>query len=413
MIGRCRLCGGQSLHVAVDLGATPLANSYLRPEQLIEAEPYYPLRALLCDCCFLLQLETFSDPRLDPRAIFGDYPYFSSYSDALLATSKAYAASISACLGLKPGDRVVEIASNDGYLLQHFLGRGMDVLGIDPAANVARTAVGKGIRTLVRFFGSNVARELAAEGNLARLIVANNVVAHVPDLNDFLAGLKILLAPGGHVTMEFHHLLSLVEHHQFDAIYHEHCQYFSLRTARTALASHGLTIIDVEPLPAQGGSLRIHVRHQEEASDPTCAVSRVLAQEEAAGLFSPTRYVRLSNDIEKTKLGVLSFLVTARQAGKSVVCYGAAAKGNTLLNYCGVHADMVDYVVDRSPSKQGLFLPGSRIPIHDPARVMETKPDYLLILAWNLRDEIVEQMSSIRDWGGRFVVPIPEVQIYP
>ena len=410
MLGRCRLCGGQPLQVVVDLGATPLANSYLRPEQLAEAEPYYPLRVLLCSSCFLVQLEAL----VDPETIFRDYAYFSSYSDTLLASSEAYSDMMTKRLGLTRGDRVVEIASNDGYLLQHFLGRGMDVLGIDPAANVAKAAAGKGIHTLVRFFDSDVARELVAEGTRARLIVANNVVAHVPDLNDFLAGLKILLAPGGLITLEFHHLLSLVEHHQFDAIYHEHCQYFSLRTARTALAAHGLAVVDVEPLPAQGGSLRIHARHQEEATDEApCAVSGVLAGEEAAGLFNPARYVRFSDDIAKTKRGILSFLVNAKEAGKSVVCYGAAAKGNTLLNYCGVHTDMVDYVVDRSPSKQGLFLPGSRIPIHDPARVMETRPDYLLLLAWNLREEIIEQMSSIRDWGGRFVVPIPEVQVYP
>jgi len=410
MSGQCRLCGERLFHLFADLGATPLANAFLRQEQLNETEPRYPLRALLCHACFLVQLEAL----VDPDTLFRNYIYFSSYSDTLLTSSKAYSDMMMQRLGLSRGDRVVEVASNDGYLLQYFLANGMDVLGIEPAANVARVASDKGILTLVRFFGSDVARELAAQGRHARLIVANNVLAHVPDLNDFIAGLKILLQPGGVATLEFHHLLSLIAHHQFDAIYHEHFQYFSLATARAALAAHGLAIVDVEEIPAQGGSLRIYARHQGEAfGHVSCSVADVLAKEDAAGLRSLAPYLTFAGRIESMKRGLLSFLEGARQAGTSVVCYGAAAKGNTLLNYCGVRTDLVDYAVDRSPHKQGLFLPGSRIPIHAPEKVMETKPDYLLILPWNLREEIMEQMSSIRAWGGRFVVPIPEVQVYP
>lgn len=408
MLTPCRLCGKELVHVVADLGATPLANSYLRPEQLTEVEPHYPLKAMICDGCLLVQLETI----VDPRGVFTDYAYFSSYSDTLLASAKNYTESISARLGLNPGDRIVEIASNDGYLLQYFLGRGMDVLGVDPAGNIAEVAINKGIPTLVRFFGAEVARELAARGDRARLIIANNVVAHVADLNDFIEGLKILLAPGGVMTLEFHHLLSLIEQHQFDTIYHEHVSYFSLRTARTALAKHGLEVVDVECLPSQGGSLRLYARHREEVTGQVApAVTEVLAREEDAGLSDLARYGRFADCITKSKLSVLSFLTNARMAGESIVCYGAAAKGNTLLNYCGVRADLIDYAVDRNLHKQGHFLPGSRIPIYAPDRVMETKPDYLLILPWNLCGEIMNQMSVIRSWGGRFVLPIPEFQV--
>ena len=404
------MCGEWLLHVFADLGATPLANSYLRPEQLAEAEAYYPLRALICGACFLVQLEAL----VDPDTLFRNYFYFSSYSDTLLANSAAYSDMMTARLGLTPGDRIVEVASNDGYLLQYFLAKGMDVLGIEPAANVASAASGKGIPTLVRFFGADVARDLAAQGRQARLIVANNVLAHVPDINDFIAGVKILLQPGGVATLEFHHLLNLIARDQFDTIYHEHLQYFSLATARTALAAHGLAIVDVEEIPAQGGSLRIYARHQEEAARHVSAsLAHVLAKEDAAGLGRLETYLAFAERIERMTRGLRSFLVDAQRASQSVVCYGAAAKGNTLLNCAGVRTDLVDYAVDRSPHKQGLFLPGSHIPIHAPGKVMETKPDYLLILAWNLREEIMEQMASIRAWGGRFVVAIPDVRVYP
>jgi hypothetical protein len=406
----CRLCGEPLHHVAADLGSTPLANSYLRPDQLSTEEKRYPLKALLCGKCFLVQLDTL----VDPQEIFGagDYAYFSSYSDTLLRSTEAYAGQMCRRLGLTSSDRVIEIASNDGYLLRHFVERGIPVLGIEPAANVARAAIERGVPSLTRFFGAALARELASAGTVGRLVVANNVLAHVPDINDFLRGVRELLAPNGLFTLEFHHLLSLVERCQFDTIYHEHYQYFSLRTACTALSSHGLTVIDVEPLAAQGGSLRVYAMHAAEASaEPSAAVREVLAQEQAAGLHSPARYVEFARGIATIRRNLVAFLTNARQAGQSVVCYGAAAKGNTLLNYCGIGADLVDYAVDRSPHKQGLFLPGSRIPIYHPDRVLETRPDYLLILPWNLSDEIMDQMSAIRRWGGQFVVPVPDLRL--
>ncbi len=404
----CRLCAEPLRYVMADLGATPLANSYLRPSQLDEMEPYYPLRAFVCEHCFLVQLESFASP----ETIFSQYAYFSSYSDSLLTHSKMYADGMARRLGLKSGDRVVEIASNDGYLLQYFVEKGLDVLGVEPAANVAAAAVGKGIPTVVRFFGAEVARDLVAAGHGARLLIANNVMAHVPALNDFIEGLAILLEPGGRLTIEFHHLLSLIRDRQFDTIYHEHCQYFSLAAAAAALARHGLTVIDVEAFPTQGGSLRVHACHRQDLTgSPGRSVAETLAREDAEGLRNVATYRAFSDQIRRIKLALLSFLVTACQSGKSVVCYGAAAKGNTLLNYCGVRADLVDYAVDRSPHKQGHFLPGSRIPIDHPDRVRQTKPDYLLILPWNVREEIIDQMSCIRDWGGRFVIAIPELRV--
>lgn len=390
-----------------DLGATPLANSYLRQDQLTEVEAYYPLRALICARCFLVQLDT----SVNPHSIFSNYAYFSSYSETLVQAAKEYVEHISARLALKPGDRVVEIASNDGYLLQHFLGCGLDILGIEPAANVAQAAVARGVPSLVRFFGSDVARELVRQGR-ARLVIANNVLAHVPALNDFIAGIKILLAPEGTATIKFHHLLCLIQKCQFDNIYHEHFQYLSLDAARFAFARHGLAVVDVERKPSQGGSLRVYVQH-EDTAPPTVSprVAEVLAEEEAAGLRDVGVGQAFSRRMLEMKLGLLSFLVKARQDGKSVVCYGAAAKGNTLLNYSGIHADLVDYAVDRSPHKQGHFLPGSRIPIHHPDKVLVTRPDYVLILPWNIRDEIIADMSCIREWGGRFVVPVPALEV--
>ena len=397
----------------MDLGATPLANAYLRPEQLTDVEEYYPLRLVRCERCFLVQVEAV----VPPRVLFRDYAYFSSYSDTLLRESKQYALSICERLGLAEGDRVVEIASNDGYLLQYFLERGLNVQGIEPADTVAAAAVRKGIPTLVRFFGTEVARELAAEGRRGHLIVANNVLAHVPDPGDFIDGLKILLEPGGTITIEFHHLLSLIEKGQFDTIYHEHFQYLSLTTAMETLAARGLTVVDVDEIPAQGGSLRLYIRHTEDVAEGRVhagpKVANLLARELAAGVRTREVYQRLGERIRTMKLQLLSFLVTARQAGQSVVAYGAAAKGNTLLNYCGVHADLIDYVVDRNPHKQGMYLPGSRVPIVHPERVMATRPDYVLVLPWNLSAEIIEQMSDIRNWGGRFVIPVPELTISP
>jgi hypothetical protein len=303
------------------------------------------------------------------------------------------------------------VASNDGYLLRQFLRRGLDVLGIEPAANIAQAAVAAGVPTMARFFGSALARVLVGEAPRARLIVANNVIAHVPDLNDFIEGLRLLLAPGGLVTVEFHHLLNLIEQCQFDTIYHEHFQYFSLGAAQHAFAAHGLSIVDVEEIPDQGGSLRVYVRHAGEAHEPAPRVDAVLAREAAAGLNDVERYQQFFGRIGCIKLDLLSFLIEAKRAGRSVVCYGAAAKGNTLLNYSGVRADFVDYAVDRNPHKQGLFLPGSRIPIRAPEAIMQTQPAFVLILPWNLRSEIMRQMSAIRQWGGRFVVPVPSLAV--
>lgn len=393
----------------MDLGATPLANAYLSADALEMPEPYYPLRCRLCATCGLVQL----DAVVSPQDIFGNYQYFSSFSSTLAEHSKAFVRTVTARGMLEAGGLVVEIASNDGYLLRFFRQGGFDVLGVEPAANIAAAAEAAGIPTISRFFGVETARELVACGRRPRFVVANNVVAHVPDLSDFLSGLKILLAPGGTISLEFHHLLSIVQRGQFDTIYHEHFQYFSLESLRSALAAHGMTVVDVDTLPTQGGSLRVYARHLEDVVDePPPAVVRMLAIEREAGLTEPATYRRLASEVFRIKLDLLSFLVEARRAGKAVVCFGAAAKGTSLLNYCGVHADLVDYAVDSSPHKQGLFLPGSRIPIASPDRIAETRPDYVLILPWNLRDEITQQMAHIRQWGGRFVVPVPELQVF-
>jgi SAM-dependent methyltransferase len=348
------------------------------------------------------------------QTIFGHYDYFSSFSDSLLAQSKAFAADAVTRLGLKPGDTVVEVASNDGYLLQFFRELGMNVLGIEPAANVAAEAVRRGVPTRVAYCGMDLGRELEAQGLQSRLVVANNVIAHVPDLHDFVGGLEKLLAPGGLVSVEMHHLLNLITHGQFDTIYHEHFQYFSLAAVRRVLSAHGLRVVDVENVPAQGGSLRIYAcRDGDRSWTESRRVDEVLALEEAAGLKRRDTFLRFGERLTRVKLELLEFLVAAKQARRTVVAYGAAAKGNTLLNYCGIDTSLVSFAVDRSPHKQGLFLPGSRIPIHSPDRVREAKPDYLLVLPWNLQQEILEQMSYVRDWGGRFVVPIPTLRVLP
>lgn len=404
----CRLCGEPLHTVFADLGATPLANAYLRPDQLGHAEPRYPLRVFVCEGCWLAQVERV----VSPEQLFERYDYFSSFSESLLARSKAFAADAVARLGLQPHELVIEVASNDGYLLQFFRALGLRVLGVEPAANVAAVAIDQGIDTHVGFCGVEVGRALAARGLQSRLVVANNVIAHVPDLHDFIGGLEGLMAPGGFLAVEFHHLTNLLVHGQFDNIYHEHFQYFSLATARRALATHGLRIVDVEELPTQGGSLRVWACR---AGNTTWSegprVAEVLAREEAAGLERIETYRAFGQRLAGVKHELLTFLDSAKQAGKTVVAYGAAAKGNTLLNYCGVDTSLVRFAVDRSPHKQGLFLPGSRIPIYHPDRVAEVKPDYLLVLPWNLEEEIAEQMSYIREWGGRLVVPIPTLRV--
>ncbi len=404
----CRFCGAPLSEVFVDLGASPLANSYLEPEDLRKAEAFYPLCVYVCGECLLVQLP--EEER--PEAIFSDYAYFSSYSDSWLLHARTYAEAMIERFGLGAGHQVIEIASNDGYLLRWLKERGVPVLGIEPARNVAEAAEAAGIPTIVKFFGEATARELVAEGKRADLLVGNNVLAHVPGLNDFVKGLKILLTPSGVLTMEFPHLLRLMAEDQFDTIYHEHYSYFSFATVRKVFAAHGLTLFDVEELPTHGGSLRIFARHTEDASKPVGErVADLLAREEAAGLGELEIYRSFGERVQRVKWGLLRFLIESKEAGKSIAGYGAPAKGNTLLNYCGVRTDFLDYTVDRSPHKQGRYLPGVRIPIHGPDRLRETRPDYVLILPWNLKEEIVEQMADVRSWGGRFVVAIPEVEI--
>ena len=404
----CRFCGRTLQRVFADLGASPLANSYLSAAQLAEDEPTYPLRVMVCDGCFLVQLPELASP----VELFADYAYFSSYSDTWLRHAERYATAMIDRLELGKGDLVVEIASNDGYLLQYFQRRGIPVLGIEPAANVAAAAERTGIPTRVEFFGAELAGRLAAEGRRADLLAGNNVLAHVPDINDFVAGLALALAPGGVVTMEFPHLLRLMEENQFDTIYHEHFSYLSFTTTRRIFDRHELTLFDVDELPTHGGSLRIYGRHRHDDSKPvTPAVAALAAREEAAGLGTPAPYERFDAQVRETRRRLLEFLAEAKRGGASIAAYGAAAKGNTLLNYCGVGTETLDYVVDRSPHKQGLYLPGTRLPIHPPERLFETRPDLVFILPWNIKDEVMEQMAGVKQWGAKFFVAIPEVGI--
>jgi SAM-dependent methyltransferase len=406
--GACRFCGTPLSHTFVDLGMSPLCESYIPADRLGEKEPFYPLRVFVCDRCFLVQLPA----HVGGEEIFTEYAYFSSYSESWLAHAERYAEAMIARLGLKETSQVVEVASNDGYLLQYFVRRGIPSLGIEPAANVAAVATAKGIPTLVEFFGRESAAHLVARGIQADLLAGNNVLAQVPDLNDFVAGLALVLRPGGVLTLEFPHLMRLVEENQFDTIYHEHYSYFSLGTVEAILRAHGLTVFDVETLPTHGGSLRILARH---ATDPThpvtervCALRRL---EESAGLNSLEYYASFDARVRETRGRLVEFLEEARREGKRVAGYGAPGKGNTLLNYCGIGVGLLEYTVDRNPYKQGKFLPGSRIPVFAPEKIDETRPDYLLILPWNIEEEIVAQMSRIRDWGGQFAVPIPSLRI--
>jgi SAM-dependent methyltransferase len=406
---RCRLCDAPLVHTFADLGSSPLANSYLTQTQLDEPERFYPLRVYVCDTCFLVQLPQ----AVAEEDIFSDYAYFSSYSDSWLQHAHRYAEHMIERFGIDETSKVVEIASNDGYLLQYFKERGVAVLGIEPATNVASAAQKAGIATLVEFFGLETAHRLRAEGEEADLLVGNNVLGHVPDLTGFVEGLKVLLKPGGVATMEFPHLLRLMESGEFDTIYHEHLSYFSLIAVERPFAQAGLTLFDVDELPTHGGSLRIYARHAEDDSKPvTSAVHELRSRERSAGFERMEVYESFDERVRDVKRRLLEFLIRAKREGASIVGYGAAAKGNTLLNYCGIRRDFLDYVVDRSAHKQGLFLPGSHLPILAPGVVSETKPDYLLILPWNLRDEIMEQMSHVRAFGCKFVVPIPETNVY-
>ncbi|HJQ10612.1 MAG TPA: class I SAM-dependent methyltransferase [Gemmatimonadaceae bacterium] len=406
--GGCRFCGTRFQHRVLDLGMSPLCESFLRPDQINQMEPFYPLMLWVCDKCFLVQLEEY----VGGEDIFTDYAYFSSFSDSWLEHCRRYVEQMISRLELNANSSVIELASNDGYLLQFFVERGIPVLGVEPAANVAAAAVKKGVPTLVKFFGRQTARELVANGHCPDLILGNNVLAQVPDLNDFVGGIKILLAPGGTVTIEFPHLMRTMDGNQFDQVYHEHFSYFSLYSAERIFAAHGLAIYDVEELTTHGGSLRIYAHHSDDTSNSVTQRLRDLrAREIAAGVNTLDYYAKFEARVHETKRKLLEFLIEAKSEGKSVVGYGAPGKGNTLLNYCGIRTDFVNFTVDRSPHKHGKFLPGTHIPIFSPDALWQAKPDYVLILPWNLKDEIMKQLSGIREWGGKFVVPIPELSV--
>ncbi|HEX8948505.1 MAG TPA: class I SAM-dependent methyltransferase [Dissulfurispiraceae bacterium] len=405
----CRFCEAPLQHTLADLGMSPLCESFLSAGQLNRMEPFYPLRVHVCGQCFLVQLEEY----VSPEAIFTEYAYFSSFADSWLRHAKNYTDLVIRRFGITHESHVVELASNDGYLLQYFVKLGIPVLGVEPAANVARSAIEKGVPTLNRFFGEELAREMRNEGKGADLLIGNNVLAQVPGLNDFVKGMKILLKPHGIVTMEFPHLLKLMEGNQFDTIYHEHFSYFSFIAVEKIFAFHGLRIFDVEELPTHGGSLRIYACNSGDHTRAVCdRVGELRARELAEGFTDPDRYSSFGRQVQETKRLLLDFMIRAKGQGKSIAGYGAPGKGNTLLNYCGIRTDFLDYTVDRNPYKHGKFTPGTHIPIFPPEKVRGTKPDYLFILPWNFRDEIMEQMSFIREWGGQFVVPIPEVRVY-
>ena len=404
----CRFCGSPLRHTFADLGMSPLCESYVSVEQVNEMEPFYPLHVYVCEKCFLVQLQEY----VSVEAIFSDYAYFSSYSDSWLQHASNYVDQMVERFSFTGDSYVVELASNDGYLLQYFVAKGVPVLGVEPAANVAQVAIEKGVPTLIKFFGVQTAREMVAQGEKADLILANNALAQVPDVNDFVAGMKVLLAPNGVVTVEFPHLMRLMEENQFDTIYHEHFSYFSFLTSEMIFAAHGLTVFDVEELGTHGGSLRIYARHAEDTSKPVGArVTELRSREIDAGFTRLEHYSSFGEKVKETKRKLLEFLIQVRREGKTVAGYGAPGKGNTLLNYCGIRTDFLDYTVDRNPYKQGKFLPGTHIPILHPDRIRETKPDYVLILPWNLRAEIRQQLSYVREWGGKLVVPIPEVEV--
>ena len=404
----CRFCGARLEHVFVDLGVSPLANAYLKEDDLSKDEKFFPLRAFVCSECLLVQLEEWESP----ENIFGDYAYFSSYSESWLQHAKTYVSAMVERFRIGRRSKVVEVASNDGYLLQYFVEREIPVLGIEPAQNVATVARSRGIPTRVDFFSERTARALRREGLRADLLIGNNVLAHVPNLNDFVKGLRILLADHGVVTMEFPHLMRLCADCQIDTIYHEHFSYFSLLAVERIFAAHGLTLFDVEELPTHGGSLRIFGQRTATGLHPVSERIVELRQREMdAGFADLDSYLAYGEHAKRIKQKLIEFLTSAKRAGKRVVGYGAPAKGNTLLNYCGVGRDLLEYTVDRSPHKQGHYLPGTHIPIYEPERISVTKPDYILILPWNLKSEIINQLSFARAWGAQFVVPIPDTQI--
>lgn len=403
----CRACGAPLARTVADLGLSPLANSYVPRARAGQGEKVYPLHAYVCESCWLVQLEAFESP----EHIFSDYAYFSGFSAGWLRHAERYVAAMTQRFRLGPSSKVVEVASNDGYLLQYFVTRGVPVLGIEPAANVAAVAREKGVPSEVAFFGRATAKRLLAEGHGADLMAANNVLAHVPDILDFVAGFQVLLKRDGAGTFELPHLLRMIEHKQFDTIYHEHFSYLSLGVVSGILERCGLRVFDVEELPTHGGSLRVFFCHSDGPHAPTPAVARVLADERDGGLYSAEGYHRFADDVVEIKCASLEFLIQQRRAAKRVCGYGAAAKGNTFLNYCGIGPELVEAVADRSPHKQGTLLPGSRIPVISPDALLELRPDYVLILPWNLKAEIMQEMAEIHTWGGRFVTAIPGLAV--
>jgi SAM-dependent methyltransferase len=407
---KCRFCKNQLEHSVIDLGMSPLCQKHVKPENANDMEKFYPLHAYICEHCWLMQLEEFATP----DEIFADeYAYFSSYSESWLEHARKYTLQMTERFKLNSSSLVAEIASNDGYLLQWFVQKNIPVLGIDPAANVAKAAQEKGVRTEVEFFGKSTAEKLAGKYGKADLLLGNNVLAHVPDINDFVAGMKEMLNTSGVITMEFPHLQRLIEENQFDTIYHEHFSYLSFVAVNRIFAHHGLTLFDVEELPTHGGSLRIYGKHDSDTSkEVTNNVAELIKREIQLGFENLEYYSRFEEKVKETKRKILDFLIQAKRNGKSVAGYGAPGKGNTLLNYCGVRTDFIDYTVDMSPHKQGNFLPGTHIPILHPDMLKETKPDYVFILPWNLKEEIMEQHKYIRAWSGKFVIPIPELTIF-
>ena len=402
----CRFCHTQLSHVFADLGASPLSNSYLKADDLNRMEAFFPLKVYVCESCHLVQLPEYETP----ENIFSDYAYFSSYSDSFVAHARDYVHMMTDRFKYNGHSYVVEIASNDGYLLQFFQEKGVRVRGVEPAANVAEVAVEKGIPTVTKFFGVDTAQELAQDSK-ANLLLGNNVLAHVPDINDFVGGMKVLLDKEGVITMEFPHLLTLMELNQYDTIYHEHFSYLSLHAVEQIFSHHDMRIFDVEEIWTHGGSLRVFACHSDDSSkSDSQRLTQVRDKEAAAGFGSLDTYLEFQSRVDEVKRKLLDFLIEAKEAGQAVVGYGAPAKGNTLLNHCGIRTDLLKYTVDRSPHKQDTYLPGTRIPVYAPEKIFETKPDFVLILPWNFKDEIMQQMREIRDWGGQFVVPIPEVQ---
>ncbi|MEJ2117262.1 MAG: class I SAM-dependent methyltransferase [Alphaproteobacteria bacterium] len=403
----CRICGTKLETSFVDLGMSPLCESFLKRDELDAMEPYFPLHALVCPECFLVQLKEY----VSPEHIFREYAYFSSYSTSWVAHAKAYCEMISNRLNLGGQSLAVELASNDGYLLQHFLPLGVPVLGIEPAVNVASVAIEKGIPTVTEFFGVKLAEQLTAKGTKADLIAGNNVLAQVPDINDFVGGMQRLLKPEGVITLEFPHLERLMAENQFDTIYHEHFSYFSLITIERLAERHGLMLIDVEELPTHGGSLRVYLAHADSSHEVAPSVAALLEREDRLGFRDIQTYARFAEQVRATKRKILSFLIEAKNPGKTICGYGAPGKGNTLLNYCGIGTDFFDFTVDRNPYKHGRFTPGMHIPILPVEAIDEAKPDYIFILPWNLRSEITQQMRHVGEWGAKFIVPIPEVSL--